>query len=137
MGLDYSEFKQFRDNFAKLTREFDSWIHKFLLKEGMRFIAEVKPRTPVDTGDLRNHWKLDGMTRDGDTLRVWFVNSMHYATFVEYGHAKPYKSGASPGSSDWVDGYFMMTVSLSIIERNMPARFNKQFEAFLASLEVN
>ena len=137
MGLDYSEFKQFRDNFAKLTREFDSWIHKFLLKEGMRFIAEVKPRTPVDTGDLRNHWKLDGMTRDGDTLRVWFVNSMHYATFVEYGHAKPYKSGASPGSSDWVDGYFMMTVSLSIIEKNMPARFNKQFEAFLASLEVN
>lgn len=136
MGLDYSEFKQFRDNFAKLTREFDSWIHKFLLKEGMRFIAEVKPRTPVDTGDLRNHWKLDGMTRDGDTLHVWFVNSMHYATFVEYGHAKPYKAGAAPGSPDWVEGYFMMTVSLAVIERNMPARFNKQLEAFLASLEV-
>lgn len=137
MSLDYSEFQNFRDNLAKLTREFDSWMHKFLLNEGMRFIAEVKPRTPVDTGDLRNHWKLDGITRSGDTLQVWFVNTMEYATHVEYGHAKPYKAGAAEGSADWVDGYFMMTVSLEIIERNMPARFNKQFEAFLMSLGVS
>ena len=136
MGFDYSEFKNYRDNFAKLTKEFDTWMHKFLLQEGMRFLAEVKPRTPVDTGDLRNHWKLDGMTREGDTLRVWFVNPMHYATHVEYGHAKPYKAGAAEGSADWVEGYFMMTVSLEIIERQLPARFNKQFEAFLDSLGV-
>lgn len=136
MSLDYSEFQKLRNNFAKLTREFDGWIHRFLLNEGMRFLAEVKRRTPVDTGDLRNHWKLDGITRSGDTLQVWFVNPMYYATFVEYGHAKPYKSGAEPGSDDWVEGYFMMTVSLDIIYRNMPARFNREFEKFLASLEV-
>ena len=102
----------------------------------MRFIAEVKPRTPVDTGDLRNHWKLDGITRSGNTLNVWFVNSMYYATFVEYGHAKPYKSGAQEGSDDWVEGYFMMTVSLEIIQRNMPARFDREFIKFVESLEV-
>lgn len=137
MSLDYSEFQNYRNNFAKFTREFDSWMHQFLLKEGMRFIAEVKPRTPVDTGDLRNHWKLDGITRSGDTLQVWFVNPMEYATHVEYGHAKPYKAGATEGSDDWVEGYFMMTVSLEIIQRNMPARFNQQFQAFLMSLGVN
>lgn len=136
MGLDYSQFKQFRDNFNKLQKEFDHWIHQFLLQEGMRFIREVKPRTPVDTGDLRNHWKLDGITRSGDTLEVWFVNTMNYATFVEYGHAKPYKAGAEEGSADWVEGYFMMTVSLDIINSKMPARFNKQFKAFLSKLEV-
>lgn len=136
MGFDYSEFQNYRNKFAKLTREFDSWMHLFLLKEGERFIAEVKPRTPVDTGDLRNHWKLDGITRSGDTLQVWFVNPMTYATHVEYGHAKPYKAGAAEGSEDWVEGYFMMTVSLEIIQRNMPARFNQQFQAFLASLGV-
>lgn len=136
MSFDYSEFQKFRNNFAKLTREFDGWIHRFLLKEGMRFIAEVKPRTPVDTGDLRNHWKLDGITRSGDTLQVWFVNPMQYATHVEYGHAKPYKAGAAEGSADWVEGYFMMTVSLEVIQRNMPTRFNREFEKFLASLGV-
>lgn len=137
MGLDYSEFQNFRNKFAKFTREFDSWMHRFLLKEGMRFLTEVKQRTPVDTGDLRNHWKLDGITRTGDTLQVWFVNPMYYATFVEYGHAKPYKSGAVEGSADWVEGYFMMTVSLEIIYRDMPARFDRELQAFLASLEVN
>lgn len=136
MGFDYSEFEQYRNNFAKFTREFDHWLHKFLLKEGMRFIAEVKPRTPVDTGDLRNHWKLDGITRSGDTLQVWFVNPMNYASHVEYGHAKPYKAGASEGSADWVDGYFMMTVSLEVIQRSMPARFNQQFNSFITSLGV-
>ena len=136
MGFDYSEFQKFRNNFARLTTEFSVWIEQFLLNEGMRFIAEVKRRTPVDTGDLRNHWKLDGITRQGDTLKVWFVNPMYYASFVEYGHAKPYKAGAAEGSADWVDGYFMMTVSIQVIERGMPSRFDKQFEAFLASLEV-
>lgn len=136
MSFDYSDFKNYRDKFAKFTREFDHWLHTFLLKEGQRFIAEVKPRTPVDTGDLRNHWKLDGITRDGNELRVWFVNPMYYATFVEYGHAKPYKAGAAPGSADWVEGYFMMTVSLEVIQRNMPARFNNAFDQFITSLGV-
>ena len=136
MGFDYSQFEQFRNNFSKFTRQFELWLNQFLLKEGMRFISEVKHRTPVDTGDLRNHWKLEGITRKGDTLQVWFVNTMYYASFVEYGHAKPYKSGASQGSADWVDGYFMMTVSLEVIERNLPSRFNKQFEAFIASLRI-
>ena len=136
MSFDYSDFENYRNNFAKFTREFDSWIHKFLLKEGQRFIAEVKTRTPVDTGDLRNHWKLDGINRNGDELQVRFVNPMYYATFVEYGHAKPYKAGAAPGSADWVEGYFMMTVSLEVIQRNMPARFNKEFDQFITSLGV-
>lgn len=137
MSLDYSEFEKYRNNFEKFTLTFETWIEKFLIQEGMRFIAEVKPRTPVDTGDLRNHWKLDGITRDGNTLQVWFVNPMHYATHVEYGHAKPYKAGAAEGSADWVDGYFMMTVSLEIIERNMPTRFNSQFQLFIESLGVS
>ena len=136
MSFDYSDFKQYRDNFANFTRQFDAWMHRFLMQEGQRFIAEVKPRTPVDTGDLRNHWKLDGMTREGDVLKVWFVNSMYYATYVEYGHAKPYKSGASEGSDDWVEGYFMMTVSLDKIQRSMPARFNAEFEKFIAQMGV-
>ena len=130
-GFDYNNFQTYRDNFSKLTKDFDRWLNKFLLGEGMRFIAGVKPKTPVDTGDLRNHWQLDGITREGDELKVWFVNPMEYATFVEYGHAKPYKSGASPGSADWVDGFFMMTVTLAQIERTMPIQFSSAFNALL------
>lgn len=137
-GFDYHEFEKYRKNFYKMSKDFDNWLHKFLLTEGMRFIAGVKPRTPVDTGDLRNHWQLaGGITREGDTLHCWFVNSMHYASFVEYGHAKPYMSGlAGPGDENWVEGYFMMTVTIDQIQRTMPARFDAAFKQFLASLEV-
>lgn len=136
MGMNYTDFQTYRNNFNRMSKSFDSWMHRFLLNEGLRFIAEVKPRTPVDSGDLRNHWQLQGITREGSTLHCWFVNSMHYASFVELGHAKPYKAGAAEGSIDWVDGYFMMTVSLEIIERNLPVRFNNQFKEFLRTLEV-
>lgn len=136
MGFDYSDFKNYRDRFNTMYRQFHKWLNDFMLKEGMRFIAEVKPRTPVDTGDLRNHWQIQGMSREGDNIQVWFVNTMHYATYVEYGHAKPYKAGATEGGPDWVQGYFMMTVSIDVINRNMPKRFDSAFTSFLDSLGV-
>lgn len=136
MAYDYSSFQDYRNRFNNLSKQFDSWFHQFLLKEGMRFIARVKPRTPVDTGDLRNHWQIEGITREGNTLHCWFVNSMEYATHVEYGHAKPYKSGAAEGSADWVQGYFMMTVTIEEIRAAMPSRFDAEFTKFLLSLGV-
>jgi len=137
MGFDYSDFERYVNNFKRMSREFDTWITNFLMRQGMRFIAEVRPRTPVDTGDLRAHWRLDGITRVGDELHVWFINPMEYATHVEYGHAPPYMSGqVTEGQAGWVEGYFMMTVSLEIVERNLPARFDREFKEFLLSLEV-
>jgi hypothetical protein len=61
---------------------------------------------------------------------------MYYSTFVEYGHAKPYKSGALPGSKDWVVGSFMMTITLDEVERNLPLRFDAKFKTFLISMGV-
>lgn len=135
-GFDYSQFEQYRNRFNTMYSQFDTWLTSFLLNQGMRFLAGVKPRTPVDTGDLRNHWQLAGITREGSVLKCWFVNTMYYATFVEYGHAKPYKSGAAEGGPDWVEGYFMMTVTLDQIYRQMPARFDAAFTQFLRSLGV-
>ena len=140
-GFDYSSFADYRRRFNRLSIDFEKWLISFMTREGNRFIREVKLRTPVDTGDLRNHWRLDTITgithgAGGRELNCWFINTMYYATFVEYGHAKPYKAGAAEGSADWVDGYFMMTVSIDQIERSMPARFDTEFRQFLLGLEV-
>lgn len=134
-GFDYSEFKAFRKNWAHLTKDFENWLYSFLFNQGMLFIRNVKLRTPVDTGDLINHWELDpNIVRIGDILHIYFTNVMYYATFVEYGHAKPYKSGAGPGSVDWVDGFFMMTVAIEDIEMAMPAKFDLAFKKYLDGL---
>jgi hypothetical protein len=134
--FDYSELKAYHQNFQELQVAFDSWLAEFLLNQGMKFLRNVKPRTPVDTGDLRNHWFPAGMSRKGNELYFWFVNTMYYASWVEFGHAKPYKSGATPGSADWVEGYFMMTVTLDEIERQMPRAFETSFRKFMDSLGV-
>ena len=136
MPFDYSGFQDYRNRFNIMATQFDVWLYQFILNEGMRFIARVRPRTPVDTGDLRNHWQIESVSRVGNTLHCWFINPMRYATHVEYGHAKPYKSGAAEGSADWVQGYFMMTITLDEIQAAMPRRFNTQFTNFLLSLGV-
>lgn len=136
MSYDSTEFNKFRQRFGRFTKEFERWLLNFIHQEGLRFVANAKLRTPVDTGDLRNHWAVQGVSRVGDELHVIVVNPMNYASFVEYGHAKPYKAGASEGSSDWVDGYFMMTVSIDKIQRTMPARFGKEFRAFLRGFGI-
>lgn len=133
-NFNHTDFDRFVSNFSKMSVEFESWLNAFLMNEGLRFIAEVQQRTPKDTGALQAAWKIESVTRSGDTLYCWFINSMYYATFVEYGHAKPYRAGATEGSTDWVDGYFMMTVSLDSVERKMPARFNRELKAYLIKL---
>lgn len=133
-GFDFTEFQAYRDNFMKMYLGYQKWLNQFLLNQGLKFIRDVKLRTPVDHGDLRQQWALDGITRKGDILEVHFVNPMYYASFVEYGHAKPYKAGAAEGSADWVDGYFMMTVTIDEIERNLPARFDKEFRNYLKGM---
>ena len=133
-GFDFTEFQEYRNNFMKMYTEYQKWLYEFIGNEGLRFIRAVKLRTPVDTGDLRNHWMLQDITREGDVLHCWFVNPMYYATFVEYGHAKPYKAGATEGSSDWVEGYFMIEISLDEIHRKMPARFDREFIKYMKAM---
>lgn len=140
MGLNYAQFKKLRNNFAKLSDSYERWLQSFLLGEAARFMAYVKPLTPVDTGDLRNHWKIGKMFRQGGALCVELINTMEYATYVEYGHSQ------TPGRyvpqirkrlvKDWVEGAHMMQISLDRIYQEMPARFNSEFHKWVKGLGV-
>lgn len=140
MGLNYSQFRKLRDNFSKLSDEYEAWLQSFLLNEANRFMALVKPLTPVDTGDLRNHWKIGKIFRQGDMLCVEIINPMEYASFVEWGHKQtPGRYVPQIGKklvNDWVEGAHMMQISLDQIYSEMPARFNSEFTKWLKRLEV-
>lgn len=133
-SFNYNDFEQHSKNFKKMYSGFKNFLYGFMWLEASRFLARVKPRTPVDTGDLRAHWQITRVYIRGDIIYAEFTNSMYYATFVEFGHAKPYKAGATPGGPDWVDGYFMMTVSLDYIYRTMPARFDKALLTYMKGM---
>lgn len=129
MGLDYTEFNNFVENFKKASIEFNKFIFDFLTKNAMQALAKTKRRTPVDTGELRRNWDITRVVRRGEDLIVYLYNSKDYASYVEFGHATPSRTG-------WVEGYYMATISIEEIDNNLPKRFDREFRKFLAGLEI-
>lgn len=156
---DFSELEKFFQNFNDAYKDFDTFLKQFLLEMALRAVRDIKRNTPADTGALRNMWGIGsqevvlmntgGFTdagkakviRDpeqttvesidiiGSNVEVVIHNLMSYASFVEYGHR--FIDGR------WNDGRFMMTVGIDKIQKQMPARFDKAFKAYLQSKGAN
>lgn len=129
MGVDFEEFKNFANNFKKMTFKYDKFLFDFLTKIAMDSLAKTKKRTPVDTGELRRNWDITRVMKKGNDLIVYLYNSKDYASYVEMGHTTRNRTG-------WVEGYYMATISIEEVERKIPKRFEKEFIKFMASCEV-
>lgn len=129
MSFDYKEFEKFVDTYKKAAIEFDKFLNKFLIKCALDALGKTKKRTPVDTGGLKRNWFITRVMKKDDELVVWLYNSQDYALFVEYGHT-------DRSRTNWVEGYFMATISIEEVQRKIPQRFEREFEKFMLSLEV-
>lgn len=146
--FDYSQFEEYVKDFQKATDNFDTFLKKFLLQQAQRVIRAVKPRTPVDTGTLRESWvigkevkairydesgnvtgsdyasafansvSIDDVQVVGDSLQITISNPMEYASYIEYGHHSYL-------------GRYMLTISMDEISNAMSGRFEKEFRNFL------
>jgi hypothetical protein len=101
-------------------RIIERWIREFLLEMAYRAERKVKRRTPVDSGELRRNWKVGNVVRKGNAYEVEIYNNTEYASFVEYGHR------AGKNSTRWVEGRFMMTISMKLVEKEMPKFIEKK-----------
>ena len=149
-GFDYSGFKQLAENVKSMEKDSVRFIEDFLLQMALRALAKVKRRTPVDTGDLRGSWYLSGVARRGGDFMINIINPKLYASFVEYGHTQEtgrfipgrwegerfiYEPGAGTGmtlKNPWVEGKFMLTLSIKEIEREIPARLSTAWRKYAA-----
>ena len=65
-------------------------IKSALKHAAQRFLEDVKQRTPVKTGNLRDHWDLDNanvvVQEDSEGFFILLVNTSEYAEWVEKGH---------------------------------------------------
>lgn len=128
MGMDFKQFENFKNDYQKILKDFDTFIEDFLFEQAIRALRKTKLRTPVDTGTLRNAWDIDkNVQREGNNLYITLFNPLNYASFVEYGHTKPGRIG-------WVDGYFMAKVSIQEVQDALPRRWNKAFLEFVENL---
>lgn len=130
MRADLSEFENYVKSFQKASIEFNKFIFDFLTKTALDALAKTKRRTPVDSGELRRNWEVTRVMREGENLVVYLCNNKDYASYVENGHTTRDRAG-------WVEGYYMATVSIEKVERNIPKRYDREFMKFMASLGVS
>lgn len=121
-GFDFKQFEEYANNLPKQF-EIQNFLYQFLGRIGLRVIAKVKPRTPVITGNLKGAWDIGKIIADGNEFSVEIINSMEYASYVEY--------GAANRDGSWRKGRFMLTISIDEIRQQLPARFEKEFNQFL------
>lgn len=117
MSVDMHELIAFRDKMDKMTKDFDKFLKKFLIRQALDVLAKTKMNTPTDTALLKNSWTignqtntigsrvlqdgsiqyfevdvskatLDSVTRVGDDLVITISNVVPYASYVEYGHSQ-------------------------------------------------
>ena len=161
-GFDYKQFEEYTKKVESATKEFDNWLKTFLLQQAQRCIARTKQRQNalglVDTGFMINAWyvgdeakviqkgkngkytsnydsafanqaTINSVKQVGDTLEIEVGNIAEYASYVEYGH--------STRNGGWVEGGFMLTISIDEIEQAMPSRFNTELIKFLKNWGIS
>jgi len=90
--------------------------------------AKVKPRTPVSPGGghLRRNWRVGNVQKlPGDLYLIEYFNNVYYASFVENGH----RTGKD--KTGWVDGRFMLKISVQEIERELQNYLDRKLEQAL------
>ncbi|WP_129600464.1 HK97 gp10 family phage protein [Anaerophilus nitritogenes] len=128
-NFNFSEFERMAKTFKKALDErvIERFIRDFLLEMAFRAERKIKRRTPVDTGQLRRSWQVGNIERQGNSYIVEIFNNAEYASFLEYGHRKVNENG-------WVEGKFMMTISMKEIERELPIYLERRMTELMDNI---
>lgn len=132
-SFDFSDFEKLAKAFQKTLDErvIDRFIRDFLMEMAMRALRKTKKRTPTGKykdrpgGQTRNSWQVGNVEKRGDGYQVELFNNVFYAPFVEYGH----RTGKD--LTKWVEGRFMLTISMQEIERELPQYLEKRMLGLL------
>lgn len=136
-NFDFKEFVDFVTLFNIKSTSFTSWVRRWFKKKAEQVLQEAKGRTPVNTGQLLESWQPVKISIKNNEITAIFMNTavnqdgIEYAGWVEYGHAKPYHAGEPPGSENWVEGRFMLTVPLQQLYNDLPQEFEAAFWEYL------
>ena len=126
-GCDFTGLLQLKNQLENMEKNFSTWLEGFLLRQAQIVLANTKRDTPVDTGWLRESWYIGEIKRAGNKIEVSIINDAEYASFVEYGHM-------NRNRTDWIEGRFMCTLAIRDIQRKLPAKFEREFAAWVKSL---
>lgn len=150
--IDIKGLQKFKRELQKLEKgaEREELIRECLIEIAKRMIAEVKRKTPVATGGLRDAWQIDAIRQVGSLYEVIVENKAEYASFIEYGFESHFVPGYWVGNMFVYDknaktgmyvgepgkkklGRFMLKVSTQQIQEEMPRIIEHRMKKFLES----
>lgn len=138
--IDLRELKQFSKQLENLQKEIDEICISLTKEMAARLLSKVIRRTPVGVkpfgkrailekywsgyvgGNLRRNWTVKEVVKEGNNYIVEVFNPVEYASYVEYGHR-------TQNHKSWVQGRFMLTISIKEINENLESIINKKLKA--------
>lgn len=142
MGSASSDLRKFKAQLKNLQeQDLQPFLAACVKELAARLLAKVKQRTPVGGyrtdkngakqkikgyigGTLRRGWITLDLIQEGNTYTIELVNSVYYASYVEYGHRTANHDG-------WVPGQFMLTISEQELQNIAPKVLEMKISKFL------
>lgn len=140
---DFRQFKAFaaRVEKANTPKVIDEHMANFLIKLGNYGLSKVKKKQygigAVDTTHMVKNWYITEVVRRKGVLYLTLYNNVKYASYVENGHRTRLGTGkAEPkeGGVAWVDGRFMLALSIKEIQKELPKLQSLHQRRFLEGL---
>lgn len=142
--VDYKQLKEFQKKLQQLNDMQQEFCEAAAKELAARLLAKVIRRTPVGQypagsgmtgGTLRRGWTGNAnagaayaqslpIQKQGNTFVVDIINPTEYASYVEYGHR-------TRGGGGWVQGRFMLTISVSELQKDAPKILEKKLTKWL------
>lgn len=161
--FEFGDFEKVAKAFQKAVDEdmIQKFIRDFLNEMAWRVIREIKRRMQeqdiIASHDLIDKWGVGSIVQSGDEYSIEIFCPLEYASYVEYGfraHWVPgywsgdhfvYVPGYKPPPGEpagmqvgpkngWVEGRFMMTLSMKAIEKQLPKYLEKRQKQLLENL---
>lgn len=112
-----------------IESQYPAEFQELVIKLARELQKEVKEKTPVQTGHLRNEWHVGSIEKRGDEYYIEVYNNVEYAEPVEYGHR-------TRGGKGSVKGAHMMELSLQEVQKNLPGYLREWMNDFLNTHEL-
>lgn len=126
--------KELKQNLSEQQKQIDNYIRLLTCDIASLLLRKVKKRTPVGVypdktgGNLRRGWTIGEVVKTSNGYKVEVINSVEYASYVEYGHRTRNHKG-------WVPGRFMLTISENEIRDNLESIIQKRLKVILERMK--
>ncbi|WP_270428153.1 HK97 gp10 family phage protein [Fusobacterium mortiferum] len=125
---------ELKQNLVEQQKQIDDYIRLLASDIAALLLRKVIKRTPVGVyshktgGNLRRGWTIGEVVKTNNGYKVEVINSVEYASYVEYGHRTRNHKG-------WIPGKFMLTISENEIRDNLESIIQKRLKVILEKMK--